>query len=114
MVRPKGSKDNIRAALAFAEIILVRGEMQNYPVGSLVPYKGPGSIFAALCDCLPELARVDSKNHSENRRGVSSIELNKSLQSIGIRTERKLSNTGGKCKVTELQIDRKTKRLSLT
>jgi hypothetical protein len=104
MVRPKGSKENIRAALAFAEISLIRGEQPNQPTHSLVPFKGPGSIFAIFCECLPELARIPGENHSENRRGVSSVELNKSLPIIGLRTERKISHSGGYCKVIVPQI----------
>jgi hypothetical protein len=102
MVRPKGSTDNIRAALAFTEIILVR-EGQ-----STVPFKGPGSIFAAVCECLPDLARASGENQYENRRGVSCVELNKSLQMIGLRTKRNRSNEGGNCKVIMPQIYRKS------
>jgi hypothetical protein len=101
MVRPKGSQDNIRAALAFAEIITVRGEQTNRLNNHnlLVPFKGPGSIFAVFCECLPELVRVSGGNHAENRSGLSSVELNKSLPTIGLRTERKRSSAGGYCKV---------------
>jgi hypothetical protein len=45
-----------------------------------IPCSGPKSIFAALCECLPDLGRAANDKKPNNRKGVTEIELNKSIQ----------------------------------
>jgi hypothetical protein len=97
MVRPRASDNNVRIALAFADIVTVQTK-PGLPNGSptvLVARKGRQSIFAAFAACLPELARDSQEKRPKNRHGVALMEFNKALQSIGLKSVRKRDRIDG-------------------
>ncbi len=81
MVRPRASECNLRASVAFGKAITICLDAKDWtPDMAPIPCSGPKSIFAALCECLPELARSAQDKRPNNRKGVTEIELNKSIQ----------------------------------
>lgn len=81
MVRPRASERNLSIATAFGTIVVFQENSKSWRDEMLaVTCNGQRSIFAALCECLPELARDSSDKKPKNRQGVTEIELNKSLQ----------------------------------
>jgi hypothetical protein len=97
MVRPRASESNIRIALVFAEIVTVqtRPGAPNDPSTVLVARKGRQSIFAAFAACLPGLARDSREKRPKNRHGVALMELNKALQTAGLKSVRKRDRIDG-------------------
>jgi hypothetical protein len=91
MGRPRASQQNIRTALAFAEIVIVRTKLakRNNQNKVLVARKGRRSIYAAFAACFPDLARDSHDKKPMNRQGVSMVELNKALQEAGLRSVRR-------------------------
>jgi hypothetical protein len=94
MVRPKASPENLRLALSFADVLIAREKLDDAdPKASRVARKGPRSLFAAFRACFPDLARNSRDKYPKNRLGVSMIELNKGLKSLGFTTVRKRERT---------------------
>jgi hypothetical protein len=86
MVRPKASETNLRVGLAFAEIAVIRGTSSTS--NAVVFCRGPASVFAGFCACLPELSRDTEAKSPINRCGVTSVELNKALAATGLKVVR--------------------------
>ena len=98
MVRPRASENNVRVALAFADIVTVStrpGIDTNEGLSVPVARKGGRSIFAAFSVCLPELARDSREKRPKNRHGVAMMEMNKALQAAGLKSVRKRDRIEG-------------------
>lgn len=97
MVRPRASDNNLRVALAFADIVTVRiPQIQSHnPSTVLVAREGGQSIFMAFQACLPALARDAHEKRPKNRRGVAVLELNKALKATGMKALRTKDRTEG-------------------
>jgi hypothetical protein len=97
MVRPKASRENIRIAIEFADIVTfhARSETLENERTAMVARKGRYSIFAAFSTCLPELAREAHEKHPRNRSGVALVELNKALVMAGLHAKRIRDRKGG-------------------
>lgn len=97
MVRPRASENNVRIALAFADIVTMQTKpgLSNDNSTVLVARKGRQSIFAAFSACLPDLARDSREKRPKNRHGVALMELNKALQSMGLKSVRKRDRIDG-------------------
>ena len=93
MVRPKASDRNKQIATCFANTITVDmprvGGIKNHLPYAPVTCKGPWSIYELLSACLPNIVRESSDGKSINRKGVSEIELNKTLVSRGYESFRR-------------------------
>ena len=97
MVRPRASDANIRIALVFADIVTVQTRPGTPSDSStvLVARKGRQSIFAAFSACLPDLARDSREKRPKNRQGVALMEINKALQTAGLKSVRKRDRIDG-------------------
>ncbi len=98
MVRPRASKENIRIALAFADTVIVQTNspgLMNDGNAILVARKGRQSIHAAFAACFPDLVRDSHEKRPKNRKGVTVMELNKALQTAGLRAIRKRNRIDG-------------------
>jgi hypothetical protein len=97
MVRPRGSENNVRVAVAFAEIVMIRTAPGVPPDPStvLIARKGRQSVFAVFAACFPELVRDSRERRPKNRHGVAVLELNKALQSKGLKSLRKRDRSEG-------------------
>ncbi len=94
MGRPKASDPNLRAAMAFAEVVISREQFQMSNARDVrIHRRGPSSIFAVFRACLPELARDSREKFPSNRDGVSMVEFNKSMKNAGFRSFRKKVET---------------------
>jgi hypothetical protein len=93
MVRPKASNENLAVALAFAQIVIVRESTRNMHSQVRVHRKGPRSLYALFCACVPELARNSKDPNPINRSAVTCIEFNKILQEVGLHSLRKRDRT---------------------
>ena len=93
MVRPKASDRNKQIATCFANTITIDvprvGGIKNQLPYAPVPCKGPWSIYEVLAACLPNVVRETSDGKIKNRKGVSEIELNKTLVSLGFESFRR-------------------------
>jgi hypothetical protein len=97
MVRPRASEQNIKIALAFADIVMVEtnaGAINHGPT-LLVARKGLQSVYVAFAACLPQLARDSVEKRPRNRHGVTVIELNKALHASGLRSVRHRDRING-------------------
>ena len=95
MVRPKASDTNLRAAMAFVEVVIHR-EQPGKSTGRRevrVQRRGPCSIYAIIRACLPELTRDSREKFPRNRDGVTQIEFNKAMKSAGFKSIRKKIET---------------------
>jgi hypothetical protein len=84
MVRPRASDDNLRLAVAFAQSMII--EFDSYGImtePAPVFCYGGRSSFAAFAEFFPELARDALDKCPMNRHGVTVVELNKALKSVG-------------------------------
>jgi hypothetical protein len=89
MVRPKASHRNLAIAVAFSKILTVDMQGQkNSARPTWVFCQGERSLHAAFASTLPKLSRDGLEKRPSNRRGVSVIEMNKALSSIGIQVVR--------------------------
>jgi hypothetical protein len=97
MVRPRASDGNVRIALAFADIVTIQTKPGICKVKFSIPVarKGRQSVFAAFAACFPNLARDANEKNPKNRRGVSLIEFNKAMQSMGLISVRKRDKVDG-------------------
>ena len=97
MVRPRASKRNLQVAILFADIVVIQAEhgYAGFTAATLVERKGGRSIFAAFAECFPELARFSHEERPKNRSGVTSVELNKALQTNGLKPWRRREKKGG-------------------
>ena len=94
MVRPKASEVNLRIALSFVDMLIVREKVGAADTNaSRVARKGPRSPFAAFRACFPDLARNSQDRYPKNRQAVSNVELNKAMKSTGLRSIRKRDMT---------------------
>ena len=94
MVRPKASEANLRAAVAFVNILIVREQLDRCNERRACVYlKGSGSLYAAFRALLPELTRGSLDKNPDNRQGVTTIELNKALKRTGLKSARKRNQT---------------------
>ena len=93
MVRPKASDRNKQIATCFANTITVDvprvGGIKNQLPYAPVTCKGPWSIYELLAACLPNIVRESTDGKMKNRKGVSEIELNKTLVSRGYESSRR-------------------------
>ncbi len=81
MVRPRASESNLRACAAFGKAITICVDAKDWIADMApIPCSGSKSIFAALCECLPDLVRAANDKQPKNRKGVTEIEFNKSIQ----------------------------------
>ena len=91
MVRPRASENNVRAAIAFADIVVkqtVPGHIKDAST-VLVARKGKYSVFSMFAACFPQLVRDARDKRPQNRRGIAVLELNKALHSLGLKSLRK-------------------------
>ena len=97
MVRPRASEENIGLAVAFADVVIVKTVSWPFKSEStvLVARKGRQSVFAALASCFPDLVRDSGDKRPKNRNAVSQMELNKALQSAGLKSMRKRDRAEG-------------------
>ena len=88
MVRPRASEQNIRIALEFADVMMIRTTVTDEYM-PLVALKGRQSIHAAFAACLPQLTRNSNEKSPKNRHGVAVMELNKALKAAGLKIFRR-------------------------
>jgi hypothetical protein len=89
MVRPKASDENLAAALAFANILIIRKSMNNNEGTKRVHRKGSRSLYAAFRACIPELARNSEDQNPKNRSAVTCVEFNKIMHWSGLESIRR-------------------------
>ena len=89
MVRPRASDRNLDIAIAFSKILTVdlKGQRNSARL-TWVFCQGERSLHAAFASMLPNLSRDVLERRPSNRRGVSVIEMNKALISIGVQVVR--------------------------
>ena len=80
-MRPKASEENLRKALAIAEIVTTVS--LNNEILKFVERRGPASIFRLISKCFPAIVRDNTKTAEQNRHTFSEIELNKYLAKHG-------------------------------
>ena len=96
MVRPRASDRNLKIAVAFGRIVVMRYDA-GVPCDGVSPVSCSGgrSIFPAFATCFPDLARDARDKRPKNRQAVAAIELNKGLQLDGLRSVRKQERVDG-------------------
>ena len=83
MVRPKASQANLQIAAAVTEAATIRQMDAHMNLAhAKVDCKGHNSIFAALRWCLADVVRL-KEYESDQKEGVSEVELNKHLCRLG-------------------------------
>ncbi len=84
MPRPRASHHNLRVALAFSRVVVVREKRWSDLSWGwdvvYVPCKGPRAVFPAFKECFPDLTREANDTTTEKNGGVAPIELNKMMQ----------------------------------
>jgi hypothetical protein len=90
-MRPKGSERNKQIAVLFSNMVSLVSESSN----ENVPCKGPRSLFEAFSKCFPLLTRDSKDLETPNKKGVSIIEMNKSLALAGYQIFRKRERLQG-------------------
>ena len=87
MVRPRASDRNLSIAVAFGSMVVIRAGKKDLSITpyNTIPCNGPRSIYALFAACFPHLSREARDKQPKNRSGVSMVELNKALHSIGLR-----------------------------
>ena len=105
MVRPKASNENLAVALAFANILIIRESMGTIQGVMRVHRKGPRSLYAAFCACIPDLARNSDEQNPKNRSAITCVEFNKVMHSSGLQSIRKRDRTTNGVKWTLKVVD---------
>jgi hypothetical protein len=94
MVRPKASLGNLRVALAFAELMIVRSRLgEENPKKMRILRKGPRSPYAAFRACFPDLVRYTRDKYPTDRLAVSILEFDKALKRAGFKSYRRRERT---------------------